>query len=403
MNNSKLLGFKVKNFRSFYNEQVFDFRNGEEARNVTAFYGPNASGKSNIMKALATMRFFIINSTVANLLEIPVEPFLLKKDSAQHPTEFEIEFVGSGRHFIYGYSATRYAVHHEYLKEFASTTKKSLLTIFDRQGDTLNASAAKYSFGKKLLDNTRTTSLLITKARENNNEYANIMFEWLDNFNVLFGAADETLQWSVAQLTHNAKLHSDVLDLVKKADLWIRGFDIEEIDIPSEILNQLPITDEAKQSIGKGASIKTVHALRDENERIVGEQIFEMGANESNGTQKFFSLAAPIVNTLQTGKILFIDEFGAYMHPDLCNFIVALFKSSMNVSNAQLIINTHDTSLMSQDGPLDRDDIVFIEKNHIEETIVNALSSKSSRLDDRFEKRYRQGLYGAKPQLDVKD
>ena len=403
MNKSQLLKFKIKNYRSFYDEQVIDFSTGKAPRAVTAVYGPNASGKSNIMKALGLMRWFIINSTAANIVDIPVEPFMLKEGFADRPSEFEIEFIGSGRHFIYGYAVTKNAVHREYMREYASTTKKSLSTIFDRENGELNASAAKYNFGKKLNEATRPTSLLITKARENNNEYANILFEWLENINVLFGAADETMQWSITQLRNDKKLAEDVLELMKEADLWIRGFNVEDVDIPVELINQLPFSEEVKRTMlnapDKASAVKTLHALRDTNQKIVGEQIFDMISNESSGTQKFFSLAAPIVNTLQTGKVLLIDEFGAYLHPDMCNFIVALFKSEKNKFNAQLIINTHDTSLMSQDGPLARDDILFVEKNQVEETVISALSEKSTRLDDRFEKRYRQGLYGAKPQL----
>ncbi len=403
MNESQLLKFKLKNYRSFYDEQVITFCEGGTARPVTAIYGPNASGKSNILKALAFMRWFIINSTAANVLEIPVEPFMLKEGYLERPSEFEIEFKNNGRHFIYGYSATRTEVRSEYLREYASTTKKSLTTIFERRNGKLNPSAIKFNFGKKLHDSTRATSLLITKARENNNEYANVLFDWLDNVNVLFGAPDETTPWSVSQLRNNQELASEVLDLIKQADLWIRGFSIEDVDIPAELINQLPFSDEVKRNMlsasDKPSSVKTVHALRDVNQKIIGDQIFDMGANESNGTQRIFSLAAPIINTLQTGKVLFIDEFGTYLHPDMCNFLVALFKSEKNKLNAQLVINTHDTSLMSQDGPLDRDDILFVEKNQVEETIISALSDKSARIDDRFEKRYRQGLYGAKPQI----
>lgn len=403
MNKSQLLKFKLKNYRSFYDEQVIAFCEGDIARPVTAIYGPNASGKSNIMKALAFMRWFIINSTAANILEIPVEPFMLKEGFLERPSEFEVEFKNDGRHFIYGYAATRKEVSYEYLREYASSTKKSLTTIFERENGKLNPSAIKFNFGKKLNESTRSTSLLITKARENNNEYANAVFGWLDSINVLYGDPDETTSWSVSQMRGNSELTKDVLDLMKQADLWIRGFSIEDVDIPSELIHQLPFSDEIKRNIlsssEKPSSIKTIHALRDVNQKIIGEQVFDMVANESNGTQRIFSLAAPIIDTLQNGKILFIDEFGTYLHPDMCNFLVALFKSDRNKFNAQLIVNTHDTSLMSEDGPLNRADVLFVEKNQVEETIISALSGKSARIDDKFEKRYRQGLYGAKPQI----
>lgn len=403
MNTSKLYRLSIKNYRSFYGKQVIDFRSGESVRCVSSIYGPNASGKTNIAKALNFMRFFIVNSTAANITEIPCEPFLLKKDSSLKPSEFEIEFTQDKRHFIYGFSVTKHSVQREYLREFASTTKKAR-TIFDRKENGLNPTSERYSFGKKLFESTLPSSLLITKARENNNEYANILFNLVTSINILFGEPTETMQWSVDQLRAKPALNNSVLNLLKNADLWIRAFNVENVQLPREFIHQLPVNEKLKNELltsnSQPFSVKTVHAVRDKNQKIIGEQIFDLNVHESSGTQKFFELAAPIIDTLENGKILYIDEFGSQLHSDMCRFIVSLFKSSKNKNKAQLIINTHDTALMGQDGPLEREDILFVEKNYAEESVVKALSDKSARNDEAFEKRYRKGLYGAKPQID---
>lgn len=399
MNKSQLLRLKVKNFRSFNSEQEIDFRSKDgNARPVTAIYGPNASGKSNLIKALQFIHWFVINSNNASLTTIPAEPFMLNTEIKDAPSEFEIEFTQNRKHLIYGFSLDRTSVKKEYLLEYASKTMKPR-TIFKRTGSGLNPTAEKYKFGKKLYTDTRSNVLLITKARESNNEYANTIFDWLAGVNFLSGDPSETLQWTVDQLRANPGMAQDVRSLLSEADFWIRSFNVEDAVIPQDIIRQLPFTDEVKQNLTKGFAVKTMHAIRDKNKKIVGEQLFDLNENESSGTKRFFELAAPIVDTLANGKTLYLDEFGSYLHPDICLFIVSLFKSKRNKRNAQLIINTHDTSLMS-DEVLSREDIFFVEKNYAEESSVTPLSNKSVRLGEAFEKRYRQGLYGAKPHIE---
>lgn len=404
MNTSHLLRLKVENFRSFYKEQDIVFGSLKAAQPVTAIYGPNAAGKSNIAYALQFIRDFIRNSTSASIIQIPYQPFLLKKNASQRPSAFEIEFVQRKRRFIYGFSATSIAVEREYLYEFASSVNKPLV-IFDRVGNVLNLSAKKYGFGEKLIKGTLPSSLLITKARENNNEYANILFEWLTNLNILFGNNEETMSWSLNQLSRNPKLQEEVLSLLKKADMWIRSFNLEEAVFPLEIIQQLPFNEDVKQQLNsperKSFSVKTVHAVRDEDQKIIEEQLLDLGSQESAGTQRFFQLAAPLIDTLSNGKVLYIDEFGSSLHADICYFIVSMFKSVQNLNKAQLIINTHDTSLMSKEGLLERENILFVEKNYAEESVISPLVKKSVRHTESFEKRYRQGLYGAKPQIDT--
>lgn len=403
MNNSQLIRFKLKNYRSYYGEQSIVFGDDSGARTVSAIYGPNASGKSNIARGLKLMMFFIRNSNNADLKRIPYDPFLLKDVSHKQPTEFEVELIHRKRHIVYGYSVSEKVVIREFLVEYASKTKRRKV-IFDRkEGSRLNASAEKFGFGKRLVERTRPTALLITKAREDNNPYSNLLFEWMDNVNILDGIENETIQWSIKQLRDNPELYKPVMSLVKNGDLWIRSFKIEETELPPNFFDNAPLSDEIKKQLmssqDKPTSIKTAHAVRDKNQKIVGEKLFDLKNGESSGTRKFFELATPLVDTLAHGKVLFIDEFEAHLHSDMTRLIVQLFKSSANKKHAQLIINTHETSLMSNDGPLKRDEILFVEKNYAEESVITTLSSKSIRNDESFEKRYRQGLYGAKPQI----
>ncbi len=82
------------------------------------------------------------------------------------------------------------------------------------------------------------------------------------------------------------------------------------------------------------------------------------------GTQKFFEVAVPIIDALEHGKTIFIDEFGSFIHPTLSSAILSLF-SSKKANGAYMLLTTHDTTLLRE---LDRDEIVLVEKNHAEES-----------------------------------
>jgi len=356
---------------------------------------------------MSYLHFVITNSNNANLFELPQEPFLLKQGSETLPSSFEIEFTQSGKHLIYGFTATKKQVLHEYLKEFTGSKARpnSTRKIFDRKKTQLTT-LSKYGFTQALLDDTRNTALLITRAREGNKEYVNAVFDFLKQFNILAGELDETMGFSLKVLDESSEgsndRHDAVLELLKSADLWIRDFAIEKTKVPSEILEMVPFNDDFKKQLSANmhSSIKTVHAVRDSDQKLIGERMLEMGTHESTGTRKFFGLAAPILDTLANGKVLYIDEFESYLHQDMCQFLVSLFKSENNKNGAQLIINTHDTALMGSEL-LDREDIFFIEKNAAEESVITPLSGKSVRAGESFEKRYREGIYGAKPHIEV--
>ena len=403
MKTSQLLSFEVTNFRSIYGTQRLDLRNDRKnARALTAIYGANASGKTNITRALRFMKWFVVNSTNANIIQTPHEPFLLRDHSGAEDSTFKVEILHNGRHMRYEFSLNKDGVTREVLAEYPEDSIKARV-LFKRTPDGLNPTAVRNGFGKKLFENTLKGALLLTKARENNNEHANVIFEWFANsLNVLTGEPNETEQWSLENIKQDPAMKSAVLTLLKKADFWIQDFNIDEIDIPDEVLSQLPFTDDIRGSISKRATrVQTKHTVRNKEHEIVGEQLFEMGAHESKGTQEFFNLAAPILHTIANGMTLYIDEFGTYLHPDICQFIVELFNTpDINKKRAQLIVNTHDASLMSKDAELlRREDILIVEKNYMEETLITPLVEKSVREGESFEKRYREGLYGGRPQI----
>ena len=381
----KLNSIKVSNFRSFAKEQQIEFNT-----NTTAIYGANASGKSNISRSLSFMFHWIKNSSAANFSKIPFEPFLLRKDNI-NPTSLEIEFLSDNKTLRYGFSFKSDRIISEKLVDLSSQKEKIIFNRIEQKIEN-SSTAKKHGFTKSLLEKTRQTTLLITKAREDNNPYANIVFDFIDRMGVFSPNNPELREASLNILNERPELKEKVLEFLKSADLWIRDFTIDEIDTPDEIIKNLPLIDELKNQFRKSTLITTKHSVRGDKNEIVDYIQFSLDNQESTGTRIIFDLAPLIVASVEDGSPLYIDEFGIHLHPDICNYILKYFKNNQS----QLIINTHDTSLMNN---MSREEIVFIEKNQAEESLISRLSDYSPRKEAPIEKHYRGGLYGARPFL----
>ncbi|MBU1661812.1 MAG: ATP-binding protein, partial [Chloroflexi bacterium] len=130
----------------------------------------------------------------------------------------------------------------------------------------------------------------------------------------------------------------------------------------------------------------------------IGQAPFELG-EESEGTQKFFYLLGPLLDALENGNILMIDELEARLHPKLTRELVRMFNSPQtNPHNAQLIFATHDAGLLGE-YLLRRDQIWFTEKNRYGATELYSLAEMKERNDASFEKNYLLGRYGAIPYI----
>jgi AAA15 family ATPase/GTPase len=393
---AQLLSIKIKNYRSFYSEQELSFGD-TSARNVTALYGPNSGGKSNTARALLTVLNIIQNSAEANAV-LPYDPFLLRSGSDEEPSRFEIRYEYCGKYYTYVFSYDRERVIQEILYERSEKVNKRKI-IFSRDKDgTMNPSANKYGFGRKLLSKTRSNTLLITKAREDNNKYSNGLFAVFDSLAVIPGDALNLHGLAIELLRRDPSLKERTIKLLRNSDFSIRDIIIEDIPVSEEMLAGLMLPDEIRQSIiqGGGTTVRTAHIVRDADRKAVGSKQFDLIGQESMGTKAFFEVAVPIVDALEYGKTLYIDEFGAYFHPMLADMIIGLFKSESNTESASLVLNTHSTSIMAN-GRLNREDIILVEKNLNEESVITPLTDKSVRQDENYEKRYRQGLYGGVP------
>ena len=392
--------FKISNYRSFYDRQsiVFD-------SNITAFYGANASGKSNIFKALSLFQNFVVNSTQPNFTDSPYDPFLLSPDGVKKPLHLEVTFSDKRSDLAYRYmfESDGTSITEEAMYDLSSSRERTL--FLRSKGYT--ATAGKNSFGKTIFEQTRPNSLIITQAQVFNNKYAAALFEMIENLGLVeVGNAPHLRDFGMQIVQKNPELKTRALKLLKGADFMIRDFNFVSGDIPSEVIDTAPFSDEIKAQLRgqKVSAVQTLHAIRNTAGEIIDNVLFDMSNQESRGTNIFFDLAIPILDCVENGKTMYIDEFSSSLHSDICKFIVNLFRDSK--TGAKLIVNTHDQSLMKngRQGLLDRDNIIIVEKDKFERTHVTPLTEKRSiRKDDNIEKKYRYGLYGGRPFIKVQD
>jgi len=416
-----LIEFSVGNYRSFKDQVTFSMVAANlvskdkkiDENNVfivddeltllksAAIYGANASGKSNLAKALGFMRWFIINSSkeTQSTEKIGVKQFKLSTETSAKPTFFEIVFLMNQKKYRYGFEATRDEVISEWLFYVPKLRETKL---FERKFDGFSVSKAYKADG--LQQKTRRNALFLSVSAQFNVEIAESILGWLTSkVKVVSGLDDRGYRgYTVSCLMDNDN-KDEILQLLKKLDLGFSNVKVEESEITADLLpGELP--DEIKSFIlknggGKVTFIQTMHRKFDGKGNSVSTELFDLDNQESEGTQKVFALAGPLVDTLKDGKVLIIDEFDARIHPLISRAIVELFNSNeTNPNNAQLIFMTHDTNLLSN-KLFRRDQIWFTEKNRYGATDLYSLAEYKVRNDASFESDYIKGKYGAIPYI----
>ncbi len=408
-----LIEFSIGNYRSFKDKVTFSMVAANivakekelDDNNVfavdddlkllksAAIYGANASGKSNIAKALSFMKWFMINSSkeTQSTEKIGVEPFELSTETEAQPSFFEIVFLLDATKYRYGFEANQKRIISEWLSYVPNTRKTPL---FERvsEGNSRNLKYLSQKLkAKGIYPKTRSNALFLSVAAQFNVEIAERILDWLTKkVNVVSGLDDqEHLIHTVSYLAKNNDNKSEIIKLIKQLDLGIKQIRIKQAEI-------IPI-EQSSYHLKTENLIKTGHQKFDGKGNSVSIKFFDLENQESEGTKKIISIAGLLVDTLKYGKVLIFDELDARLHPLISKAIVELFNSkNANSNNAQLIFMTDDTNLLSN-KLFRRDQIWFTEKNKYGATDLYSLVEYKIRNDASFESDYLKGRYGAIP------
>lgn len=359
-----------------------------------AIYGANASGKSNLVKAMEFSKDMIIhslNSSLSNKIFDKYDYFKLNPEYFKKPAYFQFIILIEGKKYRYGFEVGyNKTIVSEWL--FITENKKEYY-CFTREDNVLTINSNRLKKAKSLENLVRQNVLFLSVMASYNIPVALEIINLFDSIilnTYIKDISDSSLQDLFLNKEFSRKF---LLKLIKKIDFSINEIEKYPVSTTNESVNNGKIDD---------FIIFSSHNVYDNAGKIIDEALFEFYKNESFGTQRFISLAAYLYDTLKGGGILVIDELESSLHPHIAQTIIKLFHSNeTNPNNAQLIFTTHNTNLL--DPHLFRkDQIWFTEKDKTEATDLYSLVEfnevKSDVAKDfAYEKNYLQGRYGAIP------
>lgn len=406
-----LVQFSVENFMSINKKVVFSMlassdkelsENLIEGKNEkylksAVIYGANASGKTNILRAINAVILMIRNSNnMQPGMNLPLNPFKFNEDNITKPSAFEFIMLIDNIKYVYGFSADQNRIYEEYLYYYPNGRETE---IFERTEVNNYHYTASENVLKDIVMKNMENKFLLATATTWNYEKTKPVFDFITNgINVLFDY--EPLRGISFEQYYNDKsgeLKDFSLKVFNAAEINIDGYNVSNVEIPEEQLSMMPPQLRAFFPKGtKSFNVTTSHNIVDDkgNERSINLDLGE----ESLGTQNMFILNPILLYVLKEGKVLIVDELDRSLHPFLVKYIVKLFNSEeYNKKGAQLIFNTHDTNLLSL-NLFRRDQIWFTEKDYKKgATDLYPLDDFPVRKTENIQKGYLNGRYGAIP------
>ncbi len=381
---------------------TFKVNNTERLLKVKAIYGANASGKSNLIKALGTFKIIVLNSVKNEKCLNYIDSFKLSTETENKPSFFQIIFRINKIRYRYGFEADNISIKSEWL---FSTPNKREQILFIREGNVIiDINKTHFEEGviyQNIIGISKSqiftdTSLFLTHlASLGFGKLSNQIVRMISNISVINGLGVPGMHEMAGNALNDLEMKKFILALLNKADTGIN--DLDSAYVPTEIFTKYK-NDQLKNDEFNAKIIVSKKTKYNSDQKFEGSTIFPFSIYESEGTNKMFELSPLIYRSIKEGTPLFIDEFDARFHPLLTKKIVELFNSQEN-KNAQLVLVTHDTNLLSSDL-MRRDQIDFVEKDKYGAShLYTLVEIKGVRNDASFEKDYIQGKYGAIPFL----
>ena len=413
-----LIEFRVKNFRSLRDEQVLSLVASSDKAlqdsntlptgvaaaplllRSAVIYGANAGGKSNLIKALQYMRGVVLES--ASVIQpgqsFSVQPFQLDASSAGQPSIFEVTFLLGKVRYQYGFAMTAQRIISEHLLVYKTAKPQRWFTRhFDADtGKDIYTYSSSLKGAKSLWESaTRPNALFLSMAVQLNSAALRPVFDWFAHHLVIFNEQSALNPQLTIQMLQQADGRKEICDFMSAADISIANIDVETRKVPGHAVH-FDLT--AGRTEVRTEEVEE-HRLRFHHVTDQGQAVFEL-ADESSGTRSLLFLAAPVLNILNQGLTLVIDELDTSLHTLLVRALVRLFhRADTNSGGAQLIFTTHDTSLLDAPDLLRRDQVWFVEKDPDQASSLVALAEFSPRKHEALERGYLMGRYGGIPFL----
>lgn len=441
-----LLQFVVENFRSFSGEESLNLmpvksrihadhilessKEGKRVRGlpVAALYGANASGKSNLVKAIAYARRLVIKGTRGES-STKAEPFLLAPNAEQNPGRFEFVLKHDSVVYKYGFTVTKEKVLEEWLFAVYKNQEELLYERVTRgtqavvqAGDRLANSEEERNNLSFVAKGTRPNQLFLTEANERNIEKLKPLMRWFRECLIII-SPDAKYKSLVLRASKDKKFTTFLAAYLRAADTGIVDIDIKTEAFDKENhLQEVPasVREDLLNKMDKHPAVfialdnnNSLFALEKEEGKAPefskiqfkhqgagGSSALFDAANESDGTRRIMHLAPALLDLHSSEHVYIVDELDRSLHPLLCRQYVETFLRCVRGGKCmgQLIITTHDTNLLDL-KLLRRDEIWFVEKDNNGASHLTSLAEYkyTVRADLKVAKGYLNGRFGAIP------
>ena len=428
-----LLSITIENWMSFRDAATFSMVASREHQHrertthlkkygvrllpVAAFYGGNASGKSNFFKALRFARDFVVEDTKAND-RIPVIPFLLASNQADHPSRFYFQILIDETIYEFGFSITKNEVIEEKLVRVTGTSERILY----------HRTNGKIDFDKSLNQEdrlhfvflgTRKNQLFLTNCMSQQLEHFAPIYNWFENTLVLI-SPDASFNNLAKLFTSSHPQHDLFRNTLSALDTGISGLTAKEV-----LLTSLPMAQGFEKYLNENllsgddqAEFITPNESRivfqRANNQVVARKLITYHSNgigqpvefdisqESDGTKRCMDILPAFIDLANTNvpRVYVIDELDRSLHTLLTRRLLESFLSVRNESSrSQLLFTTHDVLLMDQ-RLLRRDEMWIVERDFSGSSTLFSFSDyKDVRKDKDIRKSYLQGRLGGIPRI----
>ena len=398
----------VKSFKEHEPDNIIR-QEKEKILKTAVVYGNNASGKSNLVKGLQSMKKMVKDSFRDALLEkdssFQTEKFLLNTETENSASHFEVIFIYEETKYKYGFEVDEKS---NILKEWLYYTTTKETPLFIRENNKYKINKTSFKEGINLEKKTRENVLFLSLVAQFNGNISNKIIEWFNNVNFISGIYDKRYGLYTINKLKNDTNFNKWLSLILN-HLEISNITIEEVDLNEEeleniadktndekFINFINSLNKLKGNKTKKVQISTWHKKYDNNNLLIDTIPFDFEKQESEGTKKFINLLGPWYDTLKNGKVLVVDELDSRLHTQLTKNLIELFHK-YNKNSAQLLFTSHDVNLLDKDL-LRRDQIWFVEKDQFGASQLYSLAdfkTESVRKTSSFSKNYLNGKYGA--------
>lgn len=431
-----LVNYLFKNCRSFYQENIFSMQavKDTELREINTFsvdsklmpkdenefiksaviFGGNASGKSNVLKALAYMKNVLLMSASQFPIVATNETFAFYENAQNEESTYEVEIIQNATYYKYGFTLLKGVVKSEWLER----RKERLTPVFKRIDNELEIIGLSKQATRLINISEKTLFLSVgNNFHLDIAPYLNDVMQWFQNLLIVFENDANILDIYTME---NGKYKEQALKILKLADIGIQDIRVKKDKVANmanfnDILNfnaQMQINPASFGQLKQeeknlyNIDLETFFDVYDKKGKVKGKKdilLYKNAGFNSEGTARLLCYLGWILAALDQGRVIVIDEIDAKLHFLVADYIIKLFNSiDTNPKNAQLICTAHNVMLMDED--LRRDQIYFTSKDKYGESSLVSLSDyKNVRKTDLFSKRYLAGFYAKLPDMANKD